>query len=174
MIWVGFWIATAIFAFQGMFLDRLMRPESAAGYFFTSLFYCLIAAFAAMIWGLIAYGIGALFPNEPIEGKHHKLVALRDKDGVEGTFFLGSGHIQNQPYYFYYERLADGALRPGKLLADEAVRVYEEDRQDAELVRWDWKTKARWVWLVAIPHDDEALSWDFHVPKGTVKTGYSM
>lgn len=173
MIWGGLWVAIAGFAFNGMFTGY-MRPTSLTEYFFIGLFYCFMVAFAAMICGLMAYGTGAIFKNVAVEGSHHKLIAIRDKDGVEGAFFLGSGYINSQPYYFYYERLPDGAFRPGKIRADGSVKVYEEDRPDAELVRFDWETKARWVWLVAIPHDDEAVSYDFHVPKGTIKTGYSM
>jgi hypothetical protein len=89
---------------------------------------------------------------------------------------LGAGFISSEPYYFYYESLEDGGLRPGKIQADRSVTVYEEDRTDAELVTFDWKiTYPAWAWLICLLNEDsDGHSYAFHVPKGTIKTGYSM
>jgi hypothetical protein len=165
-----------VFAFQGFFLDPIMRPESLCGYFFWGLFYLVICGFAGVICGGIAHGSGYIFEGHAVEGQHSKLVAIRDKDGVEGQFYLGSGFISSEPYYFYYESLENGGFRPGKIDADGSVTVYEEDRKDAELVMFDWKiTYPAWAWLICLRDEDGGRhSYAFHVPKGTIKTGYSM
>jgi len=159
-----------------MFLDSVMAPHTIGGYFFMGLFYLFIIGFAAFICGGIAYGIGQGFEDHAVEGEHSSLLAIRDKDGIEGRFFLGSGFISSQPYYFYYESLKNGGFRPGKIQADDSVTVFEEDRTDAELVTFDWKIKyPGWAWLISLPDSDGSKqTYAFHVPKGTIKTGYSM
>lgn len=176
MIWIILWVAIAIFAFQGMFLDPTMAPQSAGEFFFIGLFYIFILCAAALLCGGAGYGIGQLFPSAPVEGEHQILAAIRDKDGVSGQFFLGSGFVESKPYYFYYQNVAGGGLRPGKLDADGSVTVYQEARPDAELVIFNWKvTYPGWAWVVCLPHSEsDSQSFDFHVPTGTVKAGYSM
>jgi hypothetical protein len=65
---------------------------------------------------------------------------------------------------------------PGKIQADRSVMVYEEDRMDAELVTFDWKiTYPAWSWLICMRDENSTgHSYEFHVPKGTIKIGYSM
>jgi hypothetical protein len=175
MIWFVLWLMVAFFAFQGMFFGYC-SPDSFVEYFFIGLFYLFNCVFSGIVCFGIAYGIGQTFESHKVEGEHSNLVAIRDKDGVEGRFFLGSGFISNQPYYFYYESLKDGGFRPGKIEADDSVTVYEEDRTGAELVTFDSKiTYPGWAWLICM-RDEDAInsSYVFHVPKGTIKAGYSM
>lgn len=176
MIWLAIFVATLIFAFQGIFLDRIMRPDTLGGYFFSGMLYLFCMACAGGLCLGISYGIGQAFTSSPVEGQHQHLAVIRDKDGVEGRFFLGSGYIENQQYYFYYQNLPDGGLRPGKVVADQGVTVYQEDRKDAELVIFNWKINyPAWAWLVCLPAPEgTGKSFEFHVPKGTVKDGYSM
>jgi hypothetical protein len=176
MVWALLWIGVVVFAFQAFFLDPMLKPESLGGYFFVGLFYVFVCGFAGIIaWG-IGYGIGQAFGSYPVEGRRSSLLAIRDKDGVEGRFFLGSGFISSQPYYFYYETLPDGGARPGKVSADKGVTVREEDRTDAELVTFDWHIKyPAWAWIVCIQDSSgSGQSYVFHVPRGTIKTGYLM
>src|ERR1700722_17570079 len=176
MIWLAIWLGVVVFAFQGAFLDPIMKPDSLGGYFFMSIFYLLICAFVALLCGGAAYGIGELYSSHPVEGEHRQLEVIRDKDGMQGRFFLGSGTIESQPYYFYYQRMEDGGLRPGKLEANHFVTVYEEDRKNAELVVFDWvMSPPWWAWIICAPHSEsDGKSYEFHVPKGTVKPGYQM
>lgn len=114
--------------------------------------YGLVIFIVSIIWGGIAYGIGQSFDAKPVEGGHHKLAVIRDKDGLEGRFFLGSGFIQSDPYYFYYSETENSGLRPGKLRADNSVTVYQEDRKNAELVEFDWEISyPSWAWLICLP-----------------------
>ena len=71
-------------------------------------------------------------------------------------------------------RIVKMTFRPDKVQANGGVRVYEEDRKDAELVRWEWELDCTWAWLIAIPVNSGGYAYDFHVPKDTIRTGYSM
>lgn len=176
MIWLLIWLGIIVFGFRGLFFDDLMKPDTVGGYFFVGLLYALTVGASALVLGGAAVGIGQAFPDHPVEGRHSILVAIRDKDGVEGRFFLGSGVVSNQSYYFYYERLQGGGYRPGKVRADQSVTVYEDARQDAEMVTYDWRiTYPIWAWLVCLPDQQgSGHSYDFHVPSGTIKPGYAM
>lgn len=176
MIWVLIWLGIVVFSFQGMLLDPVMRPDSLGGYFFMGLMYLFVCGLGGAITFGVGWVAGQMFNSQPVEGKHSTLLAIRDKDGVEGRFFLGSGFVTSQPFYFYYEALKDGGARPAKLSADESVTVREEDRTDAELVTFDWTIKyPSWAWLVCLQDSEGSRkSYVFHVPNGTIKTGYSM
>jgi hypothetical protein len=176
MILLLIWIGVVVFAFQGFFTG-FGKPDSLGSYFFVGLFYLFICGVAGMVCADVAAGIGQFFEGHAVEGEHSRLLAIRDKDGGEGSFFLGSGFISSQPYYFYYEQLKNGGFRPRKIEADDGVTVYEEDRKDAELVTFHWKINyPSWAWIFCMPDSDgsQKETYAFHVPRGTIKTGYSM
>jgi len=101
------------------------------------------------------------------------LIALRDKDGVQGQFFLGTGQIKNEPYYFYYVALPDGGYSPEKMNFDD-VTIYEENRKDAVLLEYSCAFKNKWAYLVSMPTSDACNKTEFHVPTGTIRRGFSV
>jgi hypothetical protein len=145
-------------------LEWIIYPFLAALFSLAPLGVC--AGFAAMV--------GTAFKTHPEESARYQLVSIRDKDGVVGQFFLGSGTIKGDQYYFYYKTNSDGSVTPGKVFAGQGVRVYEQDRQDAELVIFEWELNKPWAWLVALPVNNGGWSYKFYVPKGTVRTGFTM
>ncbi len=54
------------------------------------------------------------------------LVALKNVDGIQGSFFLASGSIGTKEYYFFMYQISDGGLRRGKVSASTSV-IYETD-----------------------------------------------
>ncbi len=125
----------------------------------------------------IATAIGSALPSAIDTKPSHTatLVALRSSDGVEGSFrgsfFLGVGHIGSQLYYFWYEQ-SGNAVTPRQHAAGVGTYVYEEDRAMAEVRVFDWHFKrAWWGWFA---FEGFGKTWEFHVPKGTVKHGYSL
>lgn len=102
-----------------------------------------------------------------------ELVALRDKDGISGNFFLGGGRIGDKQYYFYYEKLSNGSFTANKIDAS-GVAIYEEDRQDAVLLVYEVVLKNGWWWFVTYPSHDPDGSIQFYVPKGTIRRGFSI
>ncbi len=174
MIWIPIWIIVAYALARSMIFDPIMMPETWYGWLLGGMFQLFVTAFAAVLISGVAYGLGTLFPVTSYQAATVPLTVIRDKDGVEGRFFLGTGTIQSKPYYFYYYKNDDGSVSPGKISYDGNVRVYQEKRDDAQFVRWASKPKWNWVWLIAVPPSDNWYAVDFHVPEGTVKSGYSM
>jgi hypothetical protein len=138
--------------------------------FFTILFTGIIAGVCAGCAALT----GLLFASHPVQVSDRSLIAIRDKDGIAGEFFLGSGMIKSDQYYFYYEQMENGGFRPGKIMADSGVRVYEETRSDAKLIEFEWVVDNPLASWIAFPVNATGYLYEFHVPKGTIRTGYSM
>lgn len=174
MIWTIPALVGAFFIFKDMLFGRHPPNEAFEWIMFTFL-ACLFSLIQALACVGAAWLLGWLFKTVPVEVSRKKLVAIRDKDGITGQFFLGTGFVRGDQYYFYYRTNSDGSVTPGKVYAGSGVRVYEEDRTDAELVSYEWQLASKWAWLVAMPIIIDAdWSYDFHVPKGTVRTGYTM
>lgn len=138
----------------------------------------VMATFVTLIPGGICLGLAFLcglpFHAEPTLSSTDQLVALREKDGIQGTFFLGTGTINDVQYCFYYERNRDGSFSPGKVRMGDWVRIYEEDRQDATMETSTWNVRNQFVWFIGIASGEGGHSYDFHVPRGTIKQGYSL
>ena len=133
---------------------------------------------SVLIGGLPAAGlalfIGSQIHARPVLSRTDTLVSLHTKDGVQGTFYLGSGSINGSQYYFFYRKNGDGSFVPGRVYADDAVRVYEETRTDASMLTYDWVKGSDEVNLFSFPVNAGGHSYDFHVPTGTILRGFSM
>lgn len=162
-VW-GYFVFTDVMSMGGSRLDFMLC------FFLSSIF----TGFGALPCAGIAALLGFFFKAEPIKSGECHLAALRDKDGVSGQFFLGSGMIEAQPYFFYYKKRSDGGFQPGKVNVSSRVRIYEEDRDDALMVEWTWELTKPWAYLVAFPHNTGGWVCDFRVPKGTIRSGYSI
>jgi hypothetical protein len=177
VIWiVGFPLAVLVIAIHDRMSDHSNVFANDWGTQAMGVVLCLLFMFiAALAGGGLAALIGAGFASHPEEISKKELVALRDKDGVEGRFFLGSGSVEGAPYYFYYSKLNGGGFKPGKVKVSDGVRVYEDaDDGTATLVSYQWDIDLSWAWLIAIPVNSGGYSYDFHVPKGTIRTGFTM
>jgi hypothetical protein len=135
-----------------------------------------IGAFCSIIlFGIFSATIS--HTSERIEKDRVQLVALIGSDEIQGSFFLVSGSIGSEQYYKYYYQTADGGKKFGKISA-EGVTVYEEDRQDAYIVRVGTRDKYSsrvYFWLFPRFLQAESLGvYTIHVPKGTIKAEYKL
>ena len=171
------WFIPALFVVVLIFRAMLfgdMPPESILGWLGFTLFSAVFSLIPLGIAAGCAALTGLAFDTHPEKVSTDHLVAIRDKDGVVGNFFLGSGMIRGDQYYFYYRKNKDGSVTPDKVYAGQGVRVYEEDRADATLDTYEWKLNKPWAWWVSISVNNGGWSYKFYVPKGTVRTGYTM
>lgn len=168
-------VPISLFFFGKDILFGEFPPSGALDWFMSCLMLLLLSGF--IVGGIctgIAFAVGTAFDAHAVQQASQELVAIRDKDGFQGRFFLGSGVIKGDQYYFYYARLADGGFKPGKVYAGDGCRVYEQNRKDAMLVTYSWELNKSWAWLVGLPTATGGYSYDFYVPKGTIRTGYTM
>lgn len=104
------------------------------------------------------------------------LIALREKDGFQGSFFLGSGMVRDQQYYFWYRRMPDGTIEGGKTLRGPGVRIHElTDGSQPRMVEfaYDEPSDLYKFFLIDL-REDESLLPDFYIPKGSIQEGYSL
>ena len=166
------WILPVIFVFAYFFYKLVIR----GGYMFAV--GIVVTFFFSFIIAALSFGAACLtgfaFTTHAVKYSEHTLVAIRDKDGIRGQFFLGTGSISGDQYYFYYDQLPDGGLRPGKVRASGGVRIYEENRSDAKLIKYIWDFDQPWAWYVSIPIRDGGYFYEFYVPNGAIKRGFTM
>jgi hypothetical protein len=109
--------------------------------------------------------------------RDYPLVALRERDGVEGHFFLGSGSISDKQYYFWYRQ--DGNfISGGKTEREPSVHIHEGDYKPF-MRTWKAEYKNPWVakhgWLFSLDlRDTDWYSPDFYIPTGSIQQGYGL
>lgn len=152
-------------------------PDEAVSWILGIFMSGLTFAVSILIGGGIASGIGSILPTQIDREPSHRaaLVTLRSSDGISGafhgSFFLGVGTIGSQLFYFWYESEA-GGITPRQIAAGRGTYVYEEDRSNGEVRVYGWHFQQSWWRWFAF--EREGQTYEFHVPKGTVKQGYSL
>ncbi len=130
---------------------------------FTQLMCVATVAFGAFVGIGIAKSIGDHFPICEVPIKEVKLVSLSASDASSGSFFLGTGAVNDHQYYFFFQRVGSGfALE--KLDAG-GVTIYEQNRTDGRLVTMRARFKNPEAWHWAIPNKNP-ISYAFYVPNG--------
>lgn len=170
MLWYLIVLAVFIAAFREFVFDGDSFLDRVFGFGMT-----LVTTFIAiMICSIPSVLLGFAFDLEPVKRDDRSLVVIRDKDGIEGRFFLGTGMIKSEQHYFYYYKLPDGGVQAGRASAGDGVRVYEENRADAVLSIYDWNFKNGAAWFVALPFAGRGHKYEFRVPAGTIRPGFTM
>lgn len=168
MIWAfAFALIFVVFAWRDIY-------DMASGfldYVMDTLFFCLLTALIFAVGIGFGFIVGTAFPKDWIPSPQARLVSLRNADGVNGTFFLGTGSIGTDQYYFYYKEV-EGGYQPGKVLVANNVTVHEENRQDALMQRYVWQfTSSTYEWFgFTWPHE----KYDFYIPQGTLKKNFVL
>ncbi len=95
-----------------------------------------------------------------------RIVSLQDNTRTEGSFALGSGHIEGVTYYCYYYNHIDGGYALGKVKTS-----------NTRIVEWDKDYAIKQCTM------DENKEWGkghmvggyvFYVPKGTVVRNFNL
>jgi len=145
-----------------------------------------------IIWGAAAGAfVGFLFaatimrsyvPRVEVVSSADVLVAMRNGQGLSGTFIWGSGQLGSQVTYNFYRRNEDGSLTPGQVGADSLVRIIED--KNLKDVGY-WRTtfsqfvlsspQASWaIDLVGRPDSSIIVKQEFRVPAGTVVQSFGV
>jgi hypothetical protein len=127
------------------------------------IFYYFMAPFMGGLLGMVvALFVGIAAPHHP-QVDRQDLVALRDGTSVQGSFFLGSGQIDQQPVFYYYRKEGTG-FKFDHQDAD-ASTVFEDSQQPYMLIRTSVCNDRSWVWTACTKGSP---SYEFHVPAGSV------
>lgn len=148
-----------------------------AGIFFAALIGILLGA-------LVADGIGRAMPSDYtwVQVENQPLWAASDTDSYTGQWFLFSGTLDKQDKYAFWRLNANGSKSwDDTITKDLRVQVFEEDRKDGVLLTFDLQKTALPGGALEGWGDRPAQStvkgehrWEFHVPTGTIKQGFSF
>ena len=107
--------------------------------------------------------------------KKEKLVSLRSNTETEGSLFLGSGNINGQEYYYFYEALGNGGYRLSKIPARSNVTIFEEDRSDGLLeVSSAGHRNTMFFGLVELRASFQPDTTTFRVPRGSIQRNFVL
>jgi hypothetical protein len=179
MIWYLTIPFIVFFTFKNMIQSDF--PDGSHRNFLEWAFLLIVSTFFSALLSLIPFGVSCLIGSIPkvtgIADAPYPLIALREKDGTTGRFFLGSGTINDSQYYFWYRRAPDGSVRGGKTYREAGVRIWESD--DPHMTTFHPEYKNVWakklLWLVGTDlRDTETFCPDFYIPKGSIKEGFEL
>lgn len=117
---------------------------------------------------LLALGLGLVLPHHHVVYMTYDIVALQDGQGPQGQFFLGSGSVDSQLKFFFYEKVANNGIEGKSVTSDEAT-VYQSDSNRPhvdELV----DSYGRWNWLAGNFYHH----YNIYIPPNSLKSGYTL
>ena len=123
-----------------------------------------------VLWFSIGFIIGSFMPTVDIK-ETKELYALQDNNEISGSFFLGSGRIDEEMYYVYIIKEDKG--KQIQTLEIDANEIYFNDSTDTptlDIYSKDFKYK--WMYWFAMP------SWDceyiFNIPPDSIDYKYNI
>jgi len=183
MIWVLAIPVIIFLTFRSLIRSGFPGIEGDERGFLSWVFLIFCGCFISGIISVVPIGLGAWVGSMParigVEDHRYPLVALREKDGFAGRFFLGSGFVGSQEYYFWYRRNPDGSIAGGKTFRQPCVTLHEGGGTDPTMVTFKTayadKQTEKWLPFVGFDMRDSEQWCDvFYIPPGAVAQGYSL
>jgi len=171
MIWILIALAiTVVFGIAAYLFDDYDWAEYTASCFF----FTMIVAVILMVGSTFFASSGAEHKVST-----YPLVQLNDGNHLKGSFFLGSGVIDDRMGYNYYERHPDGSMTLESVDARDA-KVIEQpgDARVVEDLKCNWRggsiRSIPFVHFLDCEGLQETVSWTFYVPPGSVLNNYTL
>lgn len=96
----------------------------------------LVGIIGGLIIGfLLSIIIGAFLPKHTVVSETIPIAAFSDHTSVHGKFFLGSGVIDENMYYFYYKQNPNGSYSFNKLETD-CVEIIEDSGVQPHIIKY--------------------------------------
>lgn len=169
---VMFILAMWNFCWDGWTVDKFSKPFRDNGFFESaglSLLISLLSLLASFIGAMI---IGAIFytPERIEVGTQttSEIYALADNSGIEGSFFLGSGSIDEEMKYVYVVEVEGKGYKMHTIDADSAyVQYYDGTPKMVETTYW-FKSELLNFFGIC-PSGTEYI---FYIPEGSITNSY--
>jgi hypothetical protein len=120
----------------------------------------------------VMFMLGQAVPSGVVEtGERYEIGALQDAFAYSGRFFLGSGTVNGEIYFFYYQREGAGYVaRQAEgwrtvIYTDESERPYVATLRAAVVDP---------VWANFAMSWGSQRSYAFHVPPGSIVSSYTL
>lgn len=122
---------------------------------------------AAFVSGASAFALcvasGAVLYNPETYTYTFDVLAAKDGSATEGNFGIFGGTIDEEQYYFFYRRFADGHIEQGRIReADTVIYQDQESRAYIQVTRADLQLE---FWGV---NHTQGPVYEIHVPEGSV------
>ena len=126
---MGFWIIIVVLAFIGSIIWAIIEADGDL-FFIGVIFTLLIALIGAMVGGFI----GMLFPSDAVfDTEEIPICAIADNSATSGGFFLGSGSLKDDMYYYYLTKNEDGTKEMHKVRS-EGVKINDSEKENPRIV----------------------------------------
>lgn len=131
-----------------------------------------VGTFCALIlFGVMCANISG--PAEMVEVESTiELYAVNDYIGEHGRFYLGSGHIDNDEYYYYVVKTEDGGFITKKIESDMAVLYYTEDEPKIEVCRYKFTNPIHNFLSFGVCQTER--KYKIYIPEGTIIHDYKV
>jgi len=130
----------------------------------------LLVVAIGVAFGLISYivsgGILCKTIDPPRYEESYPIASLSDRTITEASFFLGSGHINERPYYFFYQQDTEGGFHIEYVPADKTI-IYEDSLQPRI-------SKFNPTWRAYLISLDYSTLFKIYVPQGTIIRDFTL
>ena len=169
-------VIPAIFLITGLILIITRKIAVESNRIITILLLFLFTGLFSGLGATIAGLVGLFITSDEREWVHvssERLVALRDGDQIEGSFFLATGGIDGVMYAHYFKETGNGGYAYGKERLD-SVTIYEDSLGPSKEVNKSCHKGTANKWLAFPDSNCDTGVIEFHVPKGTVDRSYDL
>lgn len=126
--------------------------------------------FGLLAWVSLGGIIGCFMPTVDIK-ETKELYALQDGSEISGSFFLGSGRIDEEMHYVYIVKEDKG--KQMKTLEIDANEIYLNDNVDTPTLDiYSKDFKYEWMYWFAMPGTD--CEYVFNIPSGSIDYKYNI
>ncbi|KKL06152.1 hypothetical protein LCGC14_2598880 [marine sediment metagenome] len=97
-----------------------------------------------------------------------KQLAINKDNSISGTFFLGSGYINqdNDIYYYFYTKNENGVIRLRKAIYHRIKIIEDNNTKPYVIVQIKCDSNECWVPSYA--------EWEFHIPENSIIENYNV
>lgn len=153
-----------------------IRPLDGIEIFFSIIITILVSGLISFILSVIFSICYLKWTDVEYEYKYEylEIVNLQDNSLTSGSFFLGSGSINETPYYIYYYKTEDCFYKMGKTNANNA-KIKITDGTPRKVIRKKFIVAKNFIErnFVVIPPKESKTVY-FEVPPGSIKEIYNL
>jgi hypothetical protein len=132
----------------------------------TSLICTLILIISLFLLFYPSYKLDDINYTRPEPYVTHKIMALADNTMLSGRIHLRSGYINENLYYLYGYKTANGGMKTQKVLADTATVFFDDSVQPYA----NWYKEEKHFWYFS----SVRYTCDIYVPSNSLAADYTI
>lgn len=142
-----------------------------------------------LIWSAVAFllcifcgsmllcGLGNLLTKHELDREdfHANIYSLKENSELHGSFYLGSGYIDSNSYFYTFTKNERGGYSRWKTREDSAIIYQDVKENEQPFVSWQKINYKSPNWLFPFNvFDCEITRYDIHVPANTIIEKYKV